>query len=544
MSSPFASKLGTNYCPPDAELVQIKQLLIEPRRRLTRLDDEIAIMQKAIDKLAGERDALRSYVEAHMALTSPIRQLPLDIMEEIFIACLPTNRNCVMSAKEAPVILGRICSSWRAIAFSTPRLWASLHIVEPTRHHHWTSLYEAKVAQRLEAATAWLKRSGACPLSISLEGPVDHDILSPPFVRNVDPFPDVLVPFASQWQDVRLVVPMATVEAVLSRLTEDDVPLLRSLKITERRTHAQSTDASQWSLTQSGVLRGPSLTNFRIRGRDAPGSVLALPLRWAQLTVVSLMAPAWIGGGQVMEILSRCPKLQTCKLLVQDTEEGLLADLTVECQFLHTLELHCIVVTPGLLLRRLSLPLLKTLKLSGQADLQTHSELTMNSFVSFLVSSTRLETITIDTSLFSKAFLMDVLRGLPPSLRHLHIRERLRSAETMAPLDDESFAVLTASPAILCPALQELVISSCRNVSDEALLRFILSRKAILRLVEIKFDRIKQVDILPSLQQFAEPALQTNITYICPAPPMFSPWQGLPDAPLYGMFQPAFSRGP
>ncbi|KAJ6594704.1 hypothetical protein B0H19DRAFT_899198, partial [Mycena capillaripes] len=123
MSSPFAAQLGTNYCPKDEEIVQIKSFIIERSLRLKRLDDEIADLQKAIDKLAAERDDLGAFVEAHKALSSPVRRLPLDIIQEIFVACIPTHRNCVMSASEAPVLLGRICSSWRAISLSTPRLW-------------------------------------------------------------------------------------------------------------------------------------------------------------------------------------------------------------------------------------------------------------------------------------------------------------------------------------------------------------------------------------------------------------------------------------
>ncbi|KAF8199990.1 hypothetical protein K438DRAFT_1516203, partial [Mycena galopus ATCC 62051] len=123
MSSPFASRLGTNYCPEDTELPQIKALLVEPCLRLKGIDDEIAIMQKALKMLIEKRDALADYVAAHKALLSPLRRLPLDIIEEIFVACLPAHRNCVMSAQDAPVILGRVCSSWRSISLSTPRLW-------------------------------------------------------------------------------------------------------------------------------------------------------------------------------------------------------------------------------------------------------------------------------------------------------------------------------------------------------------------------------------------------------------------------------------
>ncbi|KAJ6586349.1 hypothetical protein DFH09DRAFT_861188, partial [Mycena vulgaris] len=58
MSSPFTSKLGTNYCPQDAEIAEIKALIVEPGLRLKCLADEIAHMQEALDKLKKERSRL------------------------------------------------------------------------------------------------------------------------------------------------------------------------------------------------------------------------------------------------------------------------------------------------------------------------------------------------------------------------------------------------------------------------------------------------------------------------------------------------------
>ncbi|KAJ6602106.1 hypothetical protein B0H10DRAFT_1757678, partial [Mycena sp. CBHHK59/15] len=115
--------LGTNCCPQDKEIAEIETLLIGPALRLKCLDDEITYLQKALEKLTEEHDRLGAYVDTHKALISPVRQLPLDILQEIFVACIPTHRNCVMHATEVPVLLGRICSSWRIISLSTPRLW-------------------------------------------------------------------------------------------------------------------------------------------------------------------------------------------------------------------------------------------------------------------------------------------------------------------------------------------------------------------------------------------------------------------------------------
>ncbi|KAJ6511904.1 hypothetical protein C8R47DRAFT_962935 [Mycena vitilis] len=84
MDSPFAHRFGTNYCPTDQELLEIRGLLVEPAPRMNRLDDEIAEMQKTIGRLAKERAGLDVFVEAHKTLI-PVRRLPLDIVQEIFL---------------------------------------------------------------------------------------------------------------------------------------------------------------------------------------------------------------------------------------------------------------------------------------------------------------------------------------------------------------------------------------------------------------------------------------------------------------------------
>ncbi|KAF7366611.1 hypothetical protein MSAN_00918900 [Mycena sanguinolenta] len=538
MFSPFASQLGTNYCPRDDELVQIESLLIEPCMQLKRLEDEIAALQKTMDKLTEERDTVAAFVEAHKALTSPLRRLPLDIIEELFMACLPTNRNCVMSATEAPVLLGRVCSSWRTISLSSPRLWSRLHIVEPTRSYSANpNLYETKVAQRLEVAKIWLQRSGTCPLSISLESNLDH-AMSPPLTPNPaqsSPSPDLflklLIPLASRWQNIRLVIPPPALET-LSTLTEKDVPLLRYFKLVQRPDQPNSD--TKWALP-FGILCSPNLSRISLFGGNT--NPLDLPLRWNQLTSLSLMGPAWgLTYAQtpqlVLAILSRCSKLQSCKLLVQAPPEGDLPHSIVECPCLHTVELMCIgnpLLTAGNVLARLSLPELRDFKLSGLVNLP--SVFAGESLVSSLAASARLERISIHSNTFSKSSLHDFLRGLPPTIRYLHITEPMhmwRPSIVEVALDDEVFAALNAT---CCPALEELFINSCRKVSDEALLQFILSRAATLKLVDIKFDREREVDILPHLEPFLEAGGKASITYITLVPPQFSPWMGLPDAP-------------
>ncbi|KAJ7649165.1 hypothetical protein B0H17DRAFT_1022522, partial [Mycena rosella] len=269
MSSPFASKLGTNYCPRDDETAEIKTLLIEPTLRLQHLDGEITDLHKAIDKLTTQRAGLSAYVDAHKALISPARRLPLDIIQEIFVTCLPTDRNCAMSAVEAPILLGRICSAWRAISLLTPRLWAKLHIVEPLPHSpSAVAFFEKSLVQRIEAIKLWLGRSGQCPLSISINA-TGYD--SPASLNQIL---QALLPFASCWEHLNFTIPFPAL-ATVSHLTEADVPMLHSVTISEH-----TLGQVDWS--SLGFLRGPKVHSFRLSANAF--RLAELPLRWESLT--------------------------------------------------------------------------------------------------------------------------------------------------------------------------------------------------------------------------------------------------------------------
>ncbi|KAF7357891.1 hypothetical protein MVEN_00835300 [Mycena venus] len=445
MSSPFASQLGTNYCPRDDELSQIKGLLNEPCLKLKSLDDEIAAMRKVLDKLTEERDALSAYVEAHEALLAPIRRLPLDILEHIFVACLPTHRNCVMSAQEAPVILGRICSLWRKISLSTPRLWCRLHIVEPTDPETSNQSNASRRLLRLEAARSWLRRSGECPLSISLESNYNSRISLPVGASFSPAKPDLfltaLIPLAARWQKIRFATPHSTLKALLC-LTENDVPLLKHLEIVcfEPGDPHDTSDAG-WSLAQATYYTtsgSPDLRELRLSGHETP-----------------------------------------------------------------------------------------------------HNSPTATSLVSSLAASPRLEIIKINSDTFTKSSLTDFLRGLPPTVQHLQITEPTHPAwhpyAGNTALDDDVLTTL----ATYCSTLKELIIRNCCKVSDEGLLCFIIYKNPALKRIEVEFGRVRQVDIRPNLQLFATDGLETSITYKNTLPPArFSPWQGLPDAPLHSQWDP------
>ncbi|KAJ7080531.1 hypothetical protein C8R44DRAFT_539592, partial [Mycena epipterygia] len=70
-----------------------------------------------------QRISLKDEIDGYKALISPARCIPQDVLEEIFFSCLPTTHNALINAREAPLLLGHICSYWRGISHSMPKLW-------------------------------------------------------------------------------------------------------------------------------------------------------------------------------------------------------------------------------------------------------------------------------------------------------------------------------------------------------------------------------------------------------------------------------------
>jgi hypothetical protein len=174
-SSPFASVIGTNYAPSDAEISDIRIICFQKQEEIQTLDREIHGLQKTLGDLKARRQDLQESLESHQALTSPIRRIFPEILQLIFKFCLPSTRNVAMLVTEAPMVLGRVCSRWRQVAYVTPEIWAKIHIVVPPVHSPLMQL-------RLDAVREWIDRSGSFPLSISID--VDYAIrrLHPAFL--------------------------------------------------------------------------------------------------------------------------------------------------------------------------------------------------------------------------------------------------------------------------------------------------------------------------------------------------------------------------
>lgn len=104
--------------------------------------------------------------------------IPSEILGEIFIACLPQYPRPIIT--EAPLLLCRICTSWRRIALNTPQLWTFI------------TLDQTKEVLKLpQVAEKWFSLAGVLPLSLRFNtGPQPDVSLHPSLSRSL-PFNDV-----------------------------------------------------------------------------------------------------------------------------------------------------------------------------------------------------------------------------------------------------------------------------------------------------------------------------------------------------------------
>lgn len=181
----FSYHHPTSRVPSD-EVPTIHTVVTQRKSQLAALDDHIGLLNHALEKLQSiqarlkeKRAIVQESLAFHEVLASPTRcSLPSELLGEIFLRCLPQTNYVTPSSDECPLVLTRVCRHWRAVALSTPRLWASLSI----------SLLRADTTSGDEYKR-WLEKARSVPLSIRVVHDMDYsDGKEPLFIQWLRPF--------------------------------------------------------------------------------------------------------------------------------------------------------------------------------------------------------------------------------------------------------------------------------------------------------------------------------------------------------------------
>ncbi|KAJ7642570.1 hypothetical protein DFH06DRAFT_1477348 [Mycena polygramma] len=467
VETPYKDYLHSNFVPSEDECSRIRDHVAPNTQELEETTAAIFRLQASLDQMVRKRDQLEEYIDSHLALVSGARRLPYDILTEIFMACLPNAQYASMKSDDPPLLLCHICSAWRKLALSSPRLWASLEIREPSRTYPYP-------VHRIcsEGVKSWLARSGSLPLSILSSSATN------PMLKG-------LLDCAPRWEHIRLrQVSSAFVEA-LEQLSPEDTPLLQTAAIEVvpgMRTFALS------------CIGATNIRRLSLSGSCFGLQNLVSPLGLSHISLYK------ISSDQALDVLRQCPMLEACTL--QTYDEGLPTDLRKSIQ-LARLQRFCFINEFGgtpVLFRHILLPNLRSLEYSGTDRLPDNFEALASVCTPETLTNLRISP-KISTDQLGR-----VLR-LFPMLQTICLhrpRDRLRIGLNECSL----FALLTPTAAgsvdVLCPRLERICSLGLEVGSDEKLLTMIDARRSVVGCqplldVHIAFVRALQVDIIPRL---------------------------------------------
>ncbi|KAJ7134662.1 hypothetical protein C8R44DRAFT_771089 [Mycena epipterygia] len=135
-------------------------------------------------------------------MASGIQQIAPEILAEIFIFCLDNINTFELNTRDAPWVLGEICTCWRTTALSTPRLWRSIALHFSEANPYFWSVRRPSPCSLTRLVRLFLERSGVCPFDVHLSS--EKNLNSPPALA-------MLMKESHRWADVRIDLPVAMI---------------------------------------------------------------------------------------------------------------------------------------------------------------------------------------------------------------------------------------------------------------------------------------------------------------------------------------------
>jgi len=540
MKSPFASRLGTTFIPSDEEVVEIRKILDEHIPKLAHILSELARVKALYEELENQHKQLVDDMDAHRKLLSLPRRnlLPTDVLQEIFLSCLPINHDSIITKKEAPILLTQVCGSWRRIALNTPLLWASIHIpINPPflRAAGDETATDLRMMRRVTAVREWLSRSKNCPLSFTFG--TNPNTVGP--YRHCDDIISLLLLQLTRWRRVSVSAPKYYV-AMFMALDGRQMPLLESITIRDLGEGGSSWSPQAPAVTnaeicssQLSLFENPNLRILSVSYLTQ--DICSLSVKWAALSHLSLyhnLGPVEVP--QIFDLLKSCTRLVNFKLGAQfymftpipsSNQQTFQSSVgtVVSLPFLENFSLyyHTEVVYPEIF-DSLELPALQEINYQW-----THRSSAQPPLLSLLRKQGHsITTLTTNIEFFSEEIFRSCLRCCP-HLKKLIIATlrtpRMNGNESTRTTDTdllESFSSPSSSGEYLCPELEVLESSIATVSSDQDVLDFLARKQAgtlpglsKMKSLGLVFSREQKQPMAEFVRPYIEEGLDLGLAY-------------------------------
>ncbi|TDL25210.1 hypothetical protein BD410DRAFT_785081 [Rickenella mellea] len=378
------------------------------------------------------------------------------------------------SIRDSPLILGRVCHSWRQVALSTPQLWSYLYIPDT-----WNSPV---------GMSEWLKRSGTSPLTFSL---FDKRHENP--LYRIDAL-NVLLANAHRWKHVELDADIKLILLFLHSV-ECSAPLLETLQIRDYHNWTDGEDLPDWfsldlpKYPRLVSLRLPASVKMVLHHRN----IILHSLRNVWLGFLRAYGPGIISMDGYLTLLSLCPNVEDASFAITDSSPLQRTDGIIE----HNIRKLCVFVPDeldvGSFFDYLRLPHLVDLQIQDMTH-ETPRKFPWSHITSLLhrsqASLIRVHfSWDIPPDVQSDDDLLGILH-LSPDIQTIFLHRLPVSDVLLRALAQPAYHGETAS--CLCPKLVDISVVLGGNFSDAALKDMILFRHGFRGAKP--FERIRLVD--------------------------------------------------
>lgn len=489
-----------NHTEDPSQALEIRQIISVAQAHVSRIEEDLARLEILQNQLVHKRNEALACIDQHKYLLSPIRRLPAELLAVIFSCCLPTPsakfdlrsedsdlyRKChfSISCREAPLLLGRVCRLWRAVALSTPSLWLSFStaLIDTRMPHHIAS-----------GAQTFIARSGVCPLSLSLGLGLPTRAL-----RNVI---NIFAPHSRRWQSLNLRVERMEEIKELNQV-RGAIPLLETLTLGVDGRYSSSDQCPFRGIFEIA----PNLRKLHLSSNLQP---LLFKVPWSQLTCF-----IWTGWSEHLEdytnILRSCPNLTYCSFHFLPELDNLTQDLHVIHPNLRALFISYPAGLNGFL-GCITLPALRAFRLTG-----TQSPLSATPLALLFQRSS----CVLDVAILEIHLVENLIKCLEtmPSLTQLELITPLNYIAFVKVMQRLTYE-LPGSPR-LCLHLQAISLPRDSSLDPPALFAFLKSRRkpksftsqvTLLRSIEILSSSMPEIDLLVGLQRFRDEGLLVSV---------------------------------
>ncbi|KAK7466061.1 hypothetical protein VKT23_004785 [Stygiomarasmius scandens] len=397
VNATFLDKLRDGHTLSDTELHQISENIPVTETEIARYNYEIERLRLTLAGLELQRDLLTRVYDHQRTLISPVRKLPVEVLQQIFslcsqfpdhldgsdeaVAALQNTRDDAEPTSELylPILdVAQTCSLWRKISLSTPSLWTHLDI-------WFDSLYDRDYESNGssydctnkidELLRKYLSYSKDLPLSLHVHalGPLhlsdsrDPEVLCqiPEFDQVLLDIVDTLLEQAHRWKSAVLALDWNILQRISGRdgidwNKKEKFPLLENLFII-----LDEFDIS--SYPRDWVPHDQLFNSAPLRRLFIPSYLTEISDKFNLTGLTSLTLNEFSDGH--VDILLHCPELERLCILRYDSGDDDLPEDPIPCPRLTDLEINmgkaneysnADTNTPELL-QSLSLPSLTTL---------------------------------------------------------------------------------------------------------------------------------------------------------------------------------------